>query len=54
MKELVKKLAEASDWAIPSERLEEIAQMYKGTMEDTKPVRELDPGSSSTATVLPT
>ncbi len=52
MKELVRKLAEASGWAIPENRLEEIAPIYKGTMEDTRPVRELELGSSLPAHLL--
>ena len=46
MKEIVRKLGEASNWAIPEDRMEDIAVMYKGTMEDTRPVRELDLGSA--------
>jgi len=42
MKEVIRKLAEASGWSIPEERFEEIATMFEAAMEDTKPVRELD------------
>ena len=46
MKEIVRKLAEASEWKISEERLDEIVQMYKATMDDTRPVRELELGSA--------
>ena len=46
MKEIVKNLAEASSWAIPEDRMDEIAQIYKATMEDTQAVREIELGSS--------
>jgi hypothetical protein len=46
MNEELKKLAEASGWTIPEERLQEIAAIYKGTMDDTAPLREMDPGTA--------
>ena len=46
MKELIKKLAEASNWNIPDDRIEEIVAAYKATIDDTRPVRELILGSS--------
>ena len=52
MKDIVRKLAEASEWVIPENRLEEVTQMYKGTMDDTRPVRELDLDSSLPAHLL--
>ncbi len=42
MNEMLKKLAEASGWTIPEERLAEIAAVYKGTADDTRPVREFN------------
>ena len=42
MNELLKKLAEASGWVIPEEQMAEISAAYKGTMADTKPVREFN------------
>ena len=46
MNEMLKKLAEASNWTIPEERLQEIAAIYKGTADDTQPLRDLDPGNA--------
>jgi hypothetical protein len=46
MNEMLKKLAEASGWMIPEDRLPEIAAIYKGTADDTRPLRELDPGEA--------
>ena len=46
MNEMLKKLAEASGWTIPEERLQEIAAIYKGTMDDTEPLRKIDLGTS--------
>lgn len=42
MNEMLKKLAEASGWTIPEERMAEIAAIYNGTSNDTRPVREFD------------
>jgi len=42
MKEMVKKLAEASGWSIPEDRMTEILSIYKATADDTRPVREAD------------
>ena len=42
MNEMLKKLAEASNWTISEDRLQEISAIYKGTADDTKPVRDLD------------
>ncbi len=42
MNEMLEKLAEASGWTIPEERMAEIAAIYKGTADDTRPVREFD------------
>ena len=39
MNEMLKKLAEASGWTIPEERVAEMAAAYKGTADDTRPVR---------------
>ena len=51
MNEMLKKLAEASDWTIPEERMQDMASMFGGTMDDTRPVRELELGLTPPATV---
>ena len=44
MDELLKRLAEVSGWSIPEDRMREIASIYAGTMDDTRPLRDLDLG----------
>jgi len=48
----VKKLAEAGGWTIPDSRVEEIKSAYASTMEDTRPVRDLDLGWTPPTTVF--
>ena len=45
MKEMLRKLAEASGWSIPDDQIQDITTLYAGTMEDTKAVRDLDLGA---------
>ena len=52
MNEMLKKLGEASGWIIPEERLAEIAAIYKGTSDDTKPLRELDLATASPTSIF--
>ena len=49
MDELLKKLAEVSGWIVPEEKEREIAAIYAGTMEDTRPLRDLDLGFTAPA-----
>lgn len=49
MNEMLKAVADASGWTITEQQMQEIAMIYKGTMEDTRPVRELDLGSAAPA-----
>jgi hypothetical protein len=51
MNEMLRKLGEASGWTIPDDRLLEIAAIYKGTAEDTRPLRELDLGETVPTTI---
>ena len=51
MSEMLKKLAEASGWTIPDERIQEMAGLYKGTADDTRPVRELELGTIGPAII---
>ena len=44
MNETLKGLAEQSNWQIPEDQVQEIASLYAGTMDDTRPVRELELG----------
>ena len=52
MNELLKKLAEASGWTISDERMAEIAAIYKGTADDTRPVRDFDVTGILPATIF--
>jgi hypothetical protein len=51
MNEMLNKLAEASGWTIPDDRMSQLTSLYNGTMQDTHLVRELDLGSSVPATL---
>ena len=46
MKDMLRKLAEASSWNISDEQIQDLAMLYTGTMEDTQAVRELDLGDT--------
>jgi hypothetical protein len=50
--ELLKKLAEASGWTIPDERIAEMAANYDAVAKDTRAVREADIRSAVPATVF--
>jgi hypothetical protein len=50
--DLVRKLAEASGWQIPEDRLQEISALYKSTADDTRPIREVDVTSALPANVF--
>ena len=52
MNDLLQKLAEASGWTIPEERLAEIASIYEATTNDTRVVREFDITAALPATVF--
>ena len=51
MNEMLKKLAEASDWTIAEERIKDMESLFAGTMDDTRSVRELELGSTPPAIV---
>ena len=42
-KELILKLAEASGWAIPDERLDPLLAEYKGIFTDSRALRQFEP-----------